>query len=565
MFGGEPRRILVADDNEDIRDMLGQVFTDEGFHVLFAADGEEAVRVTAASRPHLVLLDMRMPRENGLGVLRRIRETDLDTAIVLHTAFGSERLALEALRAGADDYLRKPVELSLLLERVHASMVAKEGQNALRQRAEQRMRESEALYRATTEELSARVATIEVIQEVARSLHSNLDLAGVSRTVVSQWRRLLPYDSAAILLLEEEGTAARVLANHDTEGKPFPPAGHRFPIRSGLIDIAMLGRHPLRFADLDAMPPRELGPFEREMREHGARALMLLPVLARDAVLGVMLLMSRTPGTFTERHAALAEELLLPTSIALQNARLYRDLLDSYASLERTQGELLRSEQLAALGQLSGVMAHELRNPLAVIFNSLGPLRQLTRPEGDAALLLTIIEEESERLNRIVGSLLDFARPANLEMREGDLSPVLFDALREARDDPAHHPGITLNADYGHDETPLRFDARQVRQALGHLLQNAVQALRREGSIWLRTSEVEVSGKRYVRIAISDDGPGVPAEVRERIFEPFFTTRAKGTGLGLPIVKRVVDDHRGLLQHHSRPGEGASFAILLPR
>ena len=376
---------------------------------------------------------------------------------------------------------------------------------------------------------------------------------------------MLPYDRATILLLEEDTTVARVLATHDASTEPFPPMGHTFAIRASLVDLAVLGRHPLRFADLDQVPPRDLGAMDRALREHGVRAVMLLPILARDSVLGLIVLGADAPGTFSDRHAALAEELLLPTGIALQNALLYRDLRESYASLEHTQGELLRSERLAALGQLSGVMAHELRNPLAVIFNSLGPLRQLTHAEGDAALLLTIIEEEADRLNRIVGSLLDFARPTNLEMRDENLASVLFDVLRDAREDPAFHAGIHFHTDYGHGGAPLRFDARQLCQALTHLLQNSMQALRREGSIWLRTSEEELSGNRFVRIAVSDDGPGIPSDVRERIFEPFFTTRAKGTGLGLPIVKRVVEDHRGLLQHHSRPGEGASFAILLPR
>src|SRR2546430_10216788 len=215
-------RILIADDNREIQEMLGVLFEEEGFDVLHAYDGKEAIAKTAESRPHLVLLDMRMPHEDGMDVLRRVRDTDLDTAIVLHTAFGSDTLGLEALRAGADDFLKKPVPLETLLGRVRAVLVAKEGHNALRHRAEQRMKESEELYRSTAAELAARVATIDVTQEIASAVLSNLDLRAIGQTIVTQWRRLLPYDRASIVLFEPEDRCF-VLAVFEEGGPRGPP------------------------------------------------------------------------------------------------------------------------------------------------------------------------------------------------------------------------------------------------------------------------------------------------------------------------------------------------------
>lgn len=555
------RRILVADDNPDIQAMLTDFLESEGFEVVRAYDGTEAIAVTTETRPDLILLDLRMPREDGMKVIRRLRETDLDTAIILHTAFGSESLGLEALRAGADDYLKKPVSLEMLLERINAVLIAKEGHNELRRRSEQRVRESEELYRSTAAELAARVATIEITQEVARAVLSNLDLRAIGQTIVSQWRRLLPYDRASIALIEPDREHWTVLAASE-EGVRGLPVGARYPIQDSLLRYVVRDRVPLNVPDLEAVEPL---PSVRTVLEGGIRAMLLIPVLVRDEVAASINLASATPGAFSARHEAIATELVGTAAIAIQNALLYRDLQESYASLTRTQEELLRNERLAALGQISAVMAHEVRNPLGVIFNSLGPLRQLLRPEGDAAMLLSIIEEEADLLNRIVGSLLDFARPSTLDLREGDLTELLQDVLRDSSSDRDYHPGIDLAGEFHHTPGGVLFDARLLRQALINLLQNAFQAMPRGGRVWVRTADDVVEGRTYVRISIEDSGGGIREDLRERIFDPFFTTRAMGTGLGLPIVKRVIEDHSGLIRVDSRAGRGTTFSIYLPR
>jgi two-component system, NtrC family, sensor histidine kinase HydH len=240
-------------------------------------------------------------------------------------------------------------------------------------------------------------------------------------------------------------------------------------------------------------------------------------------------------------------------------------LRKSYGSLEEAQQELLRKERLAALGQISAVMAHEVRNPLGVIFNSLGPLRQLLKPQGDSALLLSIIEEEAGRLNLIVGSLLDFAKPTSLQLSEGDISELIDEVVRSASTDPAYQPTIQIQAAYEHTDGPVAFDMHLLRQALINLIQNALQAMPRGGRVLIRTLEETVEGRGYLRLDVRDEGLGIRKELLERVFDPFFTTRAMGTGLGLPIVKRVVEDHKGILRVDSVEGKGTTFSILLPR
>src|SRR3954451_21594146 len=172
----------------------------------------------------------------------------------------------------------------------------------------------------------------------------------------------------------------------------------------------------------------------RLVRHFGQLALLAIPLIARDEVLGAVMLDDvREPRVFSDaeikRVFAGAQQLAL----AVLSARLYEDLRRSYAELARTQAELIERERLAALGELSASIAHEVRNPLGVIFNSLGSLRRLVEPQGDVGLLLDIVGEEADRLNRMVGDLLDYSRPIQPALQPVPLLPLLDEALASAR------------------------------------------------------------------------------------------------------------------------------------
>jgi two-component system sensor histidine kinase HydH len=204
-----------------------------------------------------------------------------------------------------------------------------------------------------------------------------------------------------------------------------------------------------------------------------------------------------------------------------------------------------------------------VRNPLGVIFNAVGSLRRLSVcTGGDADMLVAIVAEEAARLNDIVGDLLDFARPVKPELQRGDLIEVVRDAIRTALVSSKDRVEVDLVAD---DELPaVPLDARLLRQALLNVALNAVQSMEGAGKLTIRISCVEVAGVRHARVEMSDSGPGIAAELLPRVFEPFFTTRPKGTGLGLAVVKRIVEGHRGRVSVRSDPGKATVFVIDLP-
>lgn len=237
-----------------------------------------------------------------------------------------------------------------------------------------------------------------------------------------------------------------------------------------------------------------------------------------------------------------------------------RSLAKSYEELRLAQDELVRKEQLAAVGELSAVVAHEVRNPLAIISNAVATLRRNTVGEEDRATLLGILDEETSRLNRLVGDLLRYARPINVERQPVSLRELVERALGLA------DGRLDLSVELVEDEPVERVyaDPNLVRQVLDNLVSNAIQAMSSGGVLTVTLVNTDLEGERGVEAQIQDTGEGMDTEVRARALDPFFTTRPSGTGLGLAIVARIVDAHGGALRIKSKAGMGTVMHVFLP-
>jgi signal transduction histidine kinase len=234
-----------------------------------------------------------------------------------------------------------------------------------------------------------------------------------------------------------------------------------------------------------------------------------------------------------------------------------RRALDDLAA---AQEALVKRERLAALGELAAVVAHEVRNPLAAIFNSLSTLRRQLTLESDAAILFGILEEEAGRLNRTVGDLLNYVRPLEPERRHDDLVELARDVVRQrlqSRPDDIESEVISESSLESVSTDPVL-----MRIALSNLVTNAVQAMPEGGKLTVTLSHAQHDG---IAIAVRDTGRGIPAAVLPRVFEPFFTTRASGAGLGLAVVRRIVEAHDGHVLAESDGTRGTVFTVVLPR
>jgi signal transduction histidine kinase len=251
-----------------------------------------------------------------------------------------------------------------------------------------------------------------------------------------------------------------------------------------------------------------------------------------------------------------------------EQARRYRDLAETLAEtnrrLEEAQEEARRSERLAALGQLSAGLAHELRNPLAVIKGSAETLtRKLSSTDPVTTELAGYISSEVNRMNGLVTRFLDFARPHQLAQHLEQIPPLIERALKAGRD---RWPDakVEVERQFDPDLPAVTLDGDLIERVFTNLVLNAYEAMGPGGGRLCVGAGPSPDGKDGVEITFEDTGPGIPAELREQIFNPFFTTKETGVGLGLSIVSKIVDDHHGWIRVTSEPGKGACFRVFLP-
>jgi signal transduction histidine kinase len=249
----------------------------------------------------------------------------------------------------------------------------------------------------------------------------------------------------------------------------------------------------------------------------------------------------------------------------------YQELAETLAEtnrrLEQAQAEARRSERLAALGQMSAGLAHEIRNPLGVIKGSAEMLHQkLGESNPLASELAGYISSETNRLSALVTRFLDFARPLHAELAPQEITAVLERALNDVS--LAEKNTLVRVERHYQDNLPLiPLDESLCEQAFVNLIQNAYDAMGPSGGTLRVTATRTNSGQRDgVEVRIDDTGPGIPAELREQIFNPFVTTKKTGVGLGLSIVSRIIDGHHGTIRVESGKdgANGTDFIIFFP-
>jgi two-component system, NtrC family, sensor histidine kinase HydH len=243
---------------------------------------------------------------------------------------------------------------------------------------------------------------------------------------------------------------------------------------------------------------------------------------------------------------------------AVENIRHLDDAVERIEEVRRLQKELVDRERLAALGEAAAVLAHEVRNPVGVICNSLALLRRDSGFSKNSEQVLEIMQEEANRLSLLMNDLLFLSRPTEPHKRltaVGELARRLVETLR-------HHSAfqsVGLQAEVREPLPTVWADALHLEAALANLLLNAAHASPPGACVQLRV----VSDGGQICIQIDDQGAGVPSELREKIFEPFFTTRATGTGLGLSIVRRVAETHGAHVDVRQNEHGGARFELIL--
>ncbi len=247
-----------------------------------------------------------------------------------------------------------------------------------------------------------------------------------------------------------------------------------------------------------------------------------------------------------------------------------KQLAEANQSLKEAKDEVRRSERLAALGQLTAGLAHELRNPLGTMKSSAELLRRQVAGENEIAKEMAgYIATEVDRTNSLITRFLDFARPQHLRLEKGDIEELLDRVIaRFEREKSGAAASVSIYKNYSPDIPPVAFDGELLERALLNLVTNAAQASAPGSVVTVKTRMVETStgpsATEGVEIAVIDRGSGIDPKHLESIFNPFFTTKSEGVGLGLAIVSKIIDEHGGQIVVESAPGEGSVFRVYLP-
>lgn len=238
--------------------------------------------------------------------------------------------------------------------------------------------------------------------------------------------------------------------------------------------------------------------------------------------------------------------------------------------IKALEDEMKRREWLATIGELAAGMAHEIRNPLASLSGSMQVLRRDLDLRGEDRRLMEIALKETERLDSIISSFLLYARPAPLNPKRWNVNDLLQEALHLLRNAPEYRAGVTLEARLTRQRLWASVDADKLRQVFWNLAINAIQAMPRGGRLIVssrRTSRplaTKARGSAWIEVVFSDEGEGISPAMIEKIFYPFFTTKDRGSGLGLSIVHRIIENHHGHIHVRSQPGKGSVFTVYLP-
>ena len=273
--------------------------------------------------------------------------------------------------------------------------------------------------------------------------------------------------------------------------------------------------------------------------------------------------------TFMQMSESLKVKTAEIMSAKVELERLNRSLENRVEArtreLKSAQDELIKKERLAAIGQMASVVGHEIRNPLAVINNSIYYIKTKVNSAAAASAVpiepkitkhIAIIESEIRQANGIIDEILGFARTRELNPKLTHLNAYMEDLMMSY----PFPPHIELVKQLAPENPTVNIDTDEMTQAIRNLIKNGIEVMPEAGKVFVRT---EVAGD-MVRIDVEDAGPGIPKETLEKIFAPFFTTKARGTGLGLAVVKKITDRHKGRVEVTSVVGKGTCFRLFIP-
>ncbi|MBM4278195.1 MAG: GAF domain-containing protein [Deltaproteobacteria bacterium] len=423
-------------------------------------------------------------------------------------------------------------------------------------------------FSKSEEEMLSTVANQAAICIENSGLMETLDIDEILRLVLEGVIKNIGFDRARLYLVNERRDVleCKMAVGVDVE----KIKGIELPLdpEASIVSRSVIEKKPYVIPDARIDP--RVNPVLKE--KFNLHSLVVIPLLTKEKALGAIAADHTEPGRrLTKETLDSVMTVAQQAGLAIQNASMYQELKNfsrqmeekiqkTTADLRKTEAELVRSEKLAALGQLAAGIAHEIRNPLTSINILIHSLRERLPSENSQQEDLKVIEEEIHRMNEIVDQFLRFAKPAPPFFEKTDVLSIVEETLQLLRPQ-IEKQRIVVEKEF--QALPMiQMDPEQMKQAMLNLLLNAIQAMPEGGQLTLKGRNSEDG--QWIHLSIQDSGMGISGEDIDKLFDPFFSTKEGGIGLGLSITHRIIDQHHGKIEVETIPGEGTLFTVCLP-
>jgi two-component system, NtrC family, sensor kinase len=450
--------------------------------------------------------------------------------------------------------------------------------------------------RQRTDELARSVDELRALGEVSQAVNSTLELETVLSTIVAKAVQLSGTDAGAIYVFDDRQREFRLRATYGMdEGLIEALSRRRIDLDDPNVAQALAQPEPIQVADLREEAPTIIN--EITLRA-GYLARLLAPLKRGEDVVGLLVVRRRSLGAFPQNIVDLIKTFAAQSAVAIENARLFKNVEASLEDLRAAQDRLVQTQKLASLGQLTAGIAHEIKNPLNFVNNfsslstelvdeldeTLAPAPLDPKMRGDVGELTQMLKSNLEKIvqhgkraDSIVKNMLLHSRESSGERRSSDINALVSESLKLAYHGARAERSdfnITLEQDLDPDAGAVEVYPQELARALLNLISNGFYAASRR--------KIEAHGKTFepilsaatknagnaVEIRIRDNGTGIPSEIREKIFNPFFTTKptGEGTGLGLSMTHDIiVKQHGGTIDVVTELGAFTEFIVTLPR
>ncbi len=414
-------------------------------------------------------------------------------------------------------------------------------------------------YSRRYQELQTRLTHLQAVHDTALEVSGPVEVEVLLNRVVHRACDLAKAKAASVGLLDQDGSMVKVVAFSNPWNIEVDFSD--YALDSGVIGRIIKNGTAIRVSNYPDWPDRSA-----RGRILPITALAGVPLRLKDEVIGSLLVMDDTEGrVFTEDDIRILELLAPQVAIAIHNARLFQELQQRVEELRQAEASLLRSAQLAAVGEMAAEVAHEINNPLTTIMGFVElALRELPNnlPQYQE---LEIVHSEAKRAQAVVRRMLDFSRKQDMQMVSVDLNLLVEETLHLFQHS-AEAGKIDICFTQAAGLPSVLAEPGLIKQVVLNLVHNAMQAMPDGGSLVLETRLESHHGRQGISLYVTDTGHGIDPKDLPHIYDPFFTTRppGRGTGLGLSISYAILSHHGGFIDVTSEPGQGSRFQVWLP-